>query len=165
MMTPPFYASAGIRSHTRNKGFSRDQISDVLAKLPTFSGSTRTSECSRELLDDMKEFGQTLTKAVHRGRGQPSKAGSCLGTAVGLLLSASYASSSLASPHLAMAMSDEWKRTRFADNEKPVDAGGDSLMAQVQLSRQEALKELEVAIEMMRTEIGLSKVSPEGESN
>jgi hypothetical protein len=140
---------------------SRQDVAEVLNRLPTIARSPATNESSKTLLGCAKELGEKLALAVASSEPSLSDEGQdlqpCLGVVGKLLLSSSFAST-IASPPLALALCDGSKETLFPAAPEADDDEEDGLLTETLVARQDALNDLNEAMQMLRTELTLSSL-------
>lgn len=144
--------------HT-NTALSRELVKDLLNELPNAPISLATGECCKSLMDNVKEFGEKLTTnalRTARVKKADSVAMSRLLSVTQMLLASSYAST-LASPELGMALSEELKQAIVPY--KDCSATEDAFLTQVKMEREDAIKDLQDAMNTLHAELSLSNLS------
>lgn len=143
---------------------SREDVKALFDRLPTVSQSSATIESAQSLRGDTKEIGKRIASSVNKVRsagivvnGQEDRVDACLAAAGDLLLVSSFASSSLPSQHLAVALTKEWMAS-FPSSESNFNEDNE-LLAQIRENRREALDDVNEAMKMLQTELALSGLS------
>jgi hypothetical protein len=140
---------------------SRQDVAGVLNRLPTIARSPATNESSKTLLDHSKELGDKLALAVAFSEPSLSDVAQdlqpCLGVVGKILLSSSFAST-IASPSLALALCDGPKETVFPAAPEADDDDDYGMLTETLVTRQDALNDLNEAMQMLRTELTLSSL-------
>lgn len=142
---------------------TRAHIADLLNRLPTTPLESATKETSENLFNHAEDFGAKLGGSAAafdpEMEDDSGELQTCLGLAGKLLVSSCFATSSLVSQPLAVALAEECAQTKSFPV-ATVEDDDDPLLLDTLAERETALNDLKEAMQMLQTELTLLSLIP-----